>query len=157
MNDAFNKALIQGNEGVRYYAYRDDRGFLTISTGFNLDAAGAEAICQQLGLDYAGMRGGKPITPAQNDTIFSYLYGVVAADIRTIFPQVDAWPQNPAAVACDMRYQLGHDGFRQFHHAIAAFQARNWAGAIAQIQNSALANQVPNRVKKNIALLRGIA
>lgn len=157
MNDAQNKALIAGHEGRRLVAYADSRGYKTIGIGFNLDATGAAAICAAAGVNYDQVRAGALISEAQCDAIFELLYEAVAAQARKIFPQVDTFPDNAGAVICDMLFQLGSAGFLAFHHAIIAFGLKDWPGAIAAIRDSALATEVPNRVKDNISLLEAIA
>lgn len=157
MNDTQNKALITGHEGRRLVAYADSRGYRTIGIGFNLDAAGAAAICAAAGVNFEQVRAGAMITEAQCDVIFELLYEAVAAQARKIFPQVDTFPDNAAAVICDMLYQLGTAGFLAFRHAVIAFGLKDWPGAIAAIKDSALAAEVPNRLKDNISLLEAIA
>lgn len=157
MNDALNKSLIIGHEGKRLLAYFDTRGYLTIGCGFNLDALGAQGICASAGVNYLAVRKGAAITGAQCDAIFASQYLTTAAEARRVFPAIDGYPENAAAVICDMLFQLGLTRFMGFRHAIAAFGTRNWAQAITEIKDSALATQVPTRVEKNIALLQAIA
>lgn len=156
MNDAFNKQLIDKHEGNKLVAYKDTRGFLTIGRGFNLDAGWAMSICYALGVNYAAVRNGAYITREQSDAIFDRQYASVAAEARRIFPAIDGYPENAAAVICDMIFELGCAGFLTFRRTIAAFKAGDWAAAIAGIQNSALEREVPARTADNEALLKQI-
>jgi GH24 family phage-related lysozyme (muramidase) len=157
MNDTQNKALIATHEGRRLVAYADTRGFKTIGVGFNLDAPGAAAVCSAAGVDFEQVRAGAMITDQQCDAIFELQYEAVAAEARKILSQIDSFPDNAGAVICDMLFQLGTAGFLEFRHAIIAFGLKDWTGAIAAIKASALATEVPNRVKDNISLLEAIA
>jgi hypothetical protein len=157
MNDALNKSVIERHEGRRLVVYLDSRGFKSIAVGFNLEAAGAGAICARAGLKLDALLAGQVISPATCDVLFELLYEPVAKDARSIFPAIDSYPENAAAVICDMRFELGGAGFRSFHHTVIAFGLRDWPGAIAGIRNSQIAVEVPNRVADNIKLLERIA
>jgi GH24 family phage-related lysozyme (muramidase) len=156
MNDSLNQTLIRGHEGYRLTAYRDTRGFLTIGVGFNLDGAGASIVCALADVSFSAARSGMALRPDQVDAIFAEQYAVVAAQARKIFPAIDSFPDNAGAVICDMLFELGLNGFLAFHNTEACFQARDWAGAIAGIQNSELESEVPGRVKNNIVLLSAL-
>ncbi|MDP9039829.1 MAG: hypothetical protein M3O02_11250 [Acidobacteriota bacterium] len=156
MNDSFNKSLIRGHEGLRLTVYRDTKGITTIGVGFNLRANAAVSICTMCGVDYAAICAGSPLTLPQANAIFELQYAAVARFGRLIFPAIDTYPQNAAAVICDMLFQLGYAGFMEFQHAIAAARAGNWTGFAAEIKHSALAAQAPHRVENNVLLLESI-
>jgi GH24 family phage-related lysozyme (muramidase) len=163
MNDAFNKALIQKHEGRELVAYRDSvrndqypEGILTIGDGFNLETGMSRRICEQVGIDYDAVCAGQPITDAQCDAIFELQYQQVASNARMTFPNIDSFPQNAAAVLCDLIYEIGYGGFLLFHQTILAAKSQNWPGVIAGIGNSKLASEVPTRVADNISLLEAI-
>jgi hypothetical protein len=107
MNDALNKSVIERHEGRRLVVYLDGRGFKSIAVGFNLEAAGAGAICARAGLKLDALLAGQVISPATCDVLFELLYEPVAKDARSIFPAIDSYPENAAAVICDMRFELG--------------------------------------------------
>lgn len=156
MNDQLNQSLIRSHEGLMLTVYKDTMGNRTIGVGFNLDAAGAKAICGQLGIDYASICLGKPITMDQANALFQYTYGFVLNDLVSIFPGFKDMPDNVCAVLCDMRFELGFGGFRQFHLFIAAIKNADWAGAIAQMKHSLWESQVPGRVANDISLMESV-
>lgn len=156
MNDVLNKSVIRGHEGTRFIVYHDSRGYLSIGVGCNLDAAGASVLCARAGIDYDAARVGRAITPAQCDALFELQYEDVTNDLKSIFPGLLELPANAAAVVCDMRFELGAKGFREFRHFIAAVIARNWGAAIAQMRASLWASQVPGRVENDVSLLEAI-
>lgn len=163
MNDALNKSLIGGHEGLRLIAYNDSRGFLTVGDGLNLDAPGAAALCAACGVNYTAVRAGVALTLDQANALFAAQYAKVAAEARAAFPKlatsggIDSFPDAAAAVICDMIFELGIAGFLAFRHTVAAFEAQDWAGAIAGIEDSKLESQVPGRVANNVALLSALA
>jgi GH24 family phage-related lysozyme (muramidase) len=165
MNDEFNKLLIRSHEGLRLVPYHDSRGILTVGVGFALQmfnskgeivpSPAAREICARVQVDYAAVLAGKAITEAQAEAIFALQYSTVADQARIVIPAIEEYPQNAAAVVCDMIFQLGLVGFLKFRNTVAAFRAKDWKAAIAGILDSALAHQVPNRVKQNVELLQG--
>jgi len=156
MNDTLNKSLISGHEGLRLKKYPDSRGFWTIARGFNLEAPGAAAVCAAAGVDYAQVMAGAAITLDQANVIFEHQYDKVAAQARAAVPGIDADPDNVGAVVCDMIFELGLAGFLLFHHVILGLMQRNWAAAIAAMQESQWATQVPSREENDVALLEAL-
>jgi GH24 family phage-related lysozyme (muramidase) len=156
MNDAQNKSLISGHEGLRLKKYPDSRGFWTIGRGFNLEAQGAAAVCAKAGVDYAAVMAGGAITLAQANAIFDSQYEVAVAEGRTVYPNLDAYPDNAAGVVLDMIFELGLAGYMAFHHVIAGMKAHNWPAAIAGMQASKWATQVPSREMNDVALLEAL-
>jgi hypothetical protein len=106
------------------------------------------------GISMAWVKGGRALPLAQVDLLFDAQYSSVAADARALFPAIDSYPDNAGAVICDMLFELGLHGFVQFRDTCAAFKACDWLGAMAGIEHSELASQVPGRVENNISLLR---
>src|ERR1039457_4119498 len=111
MNDALNKSLISGHEGLRLKKYRDSRGFWTIARGFNLQAPGARAVCAAAGVDYLAVMTGAAITLDLANAIFDLQYNAVAGEARTAVPGIDQDPDNAGAVVCDMIFEMGLAGF----------------------------------------------
>lgn len=156
MNDALNRQLILGHEGRRLVAYHDTEGFLTIADGFNLEMDSAPIICEKLGINYEAIYHGAPLTDAECDTLFTYNYGKVVSDVISMFPNFQSMPAKAVAVICDMRYELGPAGFREFHNFIAAVQSANWSAAVAAMWDSKWAKQVPSRVADDASLLESL-
>jgi GH24 family phage-related lysozyme (muramidase) len=156
MNDTLNQNLIGCHEGLRLKRYQDTRGFWTIGRGFNLEGAGARAVCAAARVDYAAVMAGAAITLDQAAAIFDSQYQAVAREARAAIPGIDGDPDNAGAVVCDMIFELGLAGFLAFHHAIAGILARNWPAAIAAMQASTWAHQVPSREMNDVALLEAL-
>jgi lysozyme len=156
MNDALNKTLISGHEGLRLKRYKDTRGFWTIGKGFNLECSGAHAVCVAAGVDYAAVMAGAAITLDQADAIFESQYEAVAMEARSALPGIDQDPDAVGAVVCDMIFEMGLAGFTAFHQVILGLMERNWAAAIAGMKASRWATQVPSREENDAALLEAL-
>ena len=73
-----------------------------------------------------------------------------------IFPgQFDDFPENIQHVLVDMRFQLGHVGFRGFKKMIVAFRRLDLVEAVKQMKNSRWYHQVPARAGNLIKMVEG--
>jgi lysozyme len=113
-------------------------------------------VCAAAGVDYDAVMTGAAITLDQAAAIFGSQYATVAAEARKAIPGIDGDPDNAGAVVCDMIFELGLAGLLAFHNAIAGIKARNWPAAIAGMQASAWAKQVPSREINDVALLEAL-
>jgi GH24 family phage-related lysozyme (muramidase) len=116
-------ALIRRHEGLRLTAYKDTKGKLTIGCGFNLDAAGAEAVCRRVGVDYAAVRAGAAITEAQADAIFAVQLEAVSAQASMMFPNFHIMPANAQAVVQDLIFNMGYEKLGEFNETVPALRA----------------------------------
>lgn len=151
----FTASLIRRHEGLRLEAYRDTTGKLTIGYGFNLDAAGAAAICAQLKLNYEDIRNGQPITEAQADAILDLQLAMVNAQAKTLFPNFAQMPCDVQAVVQDLIFNLGLAGFSKFHDTITSLKSGDWKAGATGLENSLWFHQTGSRAAEDVALLRG--
>lgn len=143
-------------EGRRNKTYIDSMGHPTVGIGFNLDAAGAQAAIEALGLDYSQVRDGTQIlTDAQVDTLFQQSVNKAIAGARTVITSFDTIPGDKQIVIVDMIFNLGVAGFSAFHHTIQAINSQDWAGAAKQMQQSLWYTQVGQRAKADCGLMAG--
>lgn len=129
------EALIEQHEGLKLKPYRDTVGKLTIGIGRNLDDVGitvAEARILQAS-DIAACR-------LDLQSLFGTTWWAIG-DVRQ-------------AALIDMRFELGHAGFREFAHMIAAVQAGDWGAAADAALDSKWAKQVPSRAETDARMLR---
>lgn len=151
----FTESLIRRHEGLRLTAYRDTAGKLTVGYGFNLDAGAAKAICAVLKLDYEGIRNGAEITEADADAILDLQLGMVNAQAKTLFANFQAMPADVQAVAQDLIFNLGLNGFMKFRDTIASLKAGDWSAAADHLKDSLWYRQVGSRGVEDVALLKG--
>ena len=151
---SFISDLIQRHEGFRVEAYRDTKGLLTVGFGFNLEAAGAKALCQRFGLDHQGLCAGAYLTPEQASDVFQAQLLTVLCQAALIFPTWATMPLDVQAVICDMIFEMGEAGFLGFHKAIQALKGGQWQYAADEIEDSDWAKEVPSRAAEDAVLLR---
>ncbi len=148
------KDLIKRHEGLRLTVYEDTCGLPTIGYGFNLEGAGAQAVCARLGLDYSAIKSGASITEAQADAVLDFQLSTVASQAKVIFPAFDSMPQLVQCVVQDLIFNMGAPRFDEFHVTIAALRAGDWRAAAAALQDSLWYTQVGSRGSDDVNLLR---
>jgi len=158
MDIAYTENLIRNHEGCEYTVYKDTKGLLTIGIGFNLEAPGAQAICQNLGIDYAGIcSGAVALTDDQVNAIFGIQLNTAVQQAQQIVTGFDALPDPVQAVVVDMVFNMGAVGFSEFHQTIAALNAQNYAAAANDMQQSAWYGQVGDRAVQDVAIVNAAA
>ena len=138
----FSKAmdLIKKHEGFRRHPYRCTAGKLTIGYGRNIEDNGISET-------EAGYM-------LYNDT-----YNAWADLAQFIFPaQFSVWPERVQAALVDMRYQLGHSGFRSFEKTIKALRVEDFSAAAHEILDSKYAKEdTPERAQEIAGMIRDSA
>ena len=149
-------AWIEHWEGRRNKTYIDTMGHPTVGVGFNLDANGAQAAIQVLGLDYQQVRAGTQLlTDDQIDTLLGQTVNQAVSDAHKPIPAFDSLPSDKQIVIVDMVFNLGLAGFSKFLQTIKAINAQDWQTASQQMQQSAWFKQVGNRAKADVELMAG--
>lgn len=161
--------MLKENEGVRYCAYKDSLGIWTVACGHNLEASGSNDKLKAVGVNpdmvWAAIEEAKKagksktvplVSDPQVDALLQTEVDVCIKDLKGMFSKFDDMPDQAKAVLIDMRFQLGRSGILGFKTTMKAFEKSDWGGACEGIAKSKMATQVPNRVSKNIALLRSI-
>ena len=131
------KKMLIDHEDVRYKPYVCPAGKLTIGIGHNLDDKG--------------------ISGAVSDLMYEEDVAEVISDLHTIFDDFDAFPENIQLVLADMRFQLGHGGFRSFKLMISSVKTRHWHAMIVQMKNSHWYSQTTKRANDLINMVMELA
>lgn len=143
-------------EGRRDKTYLDSKGHPTIGIGFNLDAAGAQAAIEALGLNYNQVRAGTQLlTDTQIDTLFQQSVNTAIHGASQVIQNFNAVPGEKQIVIVDMIFNLGLAGFSRFHLTIQAINDEDWTTAAQQMQQSLWYNQVGPRAKADCDLMAG--
>lgn len=153
----FTESLIQRHEGLRLKVYKDSVGIATIGYGFNLEAAGARALCAEFNLDYDCLLSGEcQLAEFQAVLVFEAQLEEVYAQAVKFFPNYHQMPQNAQAVIADLIFNLGETRFSKFVSTIGELKAGNWKQAADDLTNSLWFKQVGHRGTEDVALLRAL-
>ncbi len=159
------------NEGCRLSMYYDTVGVPTIAYGFNLQSGDAASILSKCGVanPSAVIAGLEPLTQAQADATFALMLpGYVAQARGTLAKGVfDKLSDARRFVIVDLTYNMGAgpDGWGGFTHTQGLInqaanapdpmtKSRLFGQAADALAQSAWYNQVGDRAKRDVAMLR---
>ena len=123
--------------------------------GFNMESPAAKEICDHLGLDFSALCDGRAeLNQVHANAVFSFQYGTVLTEAKSLFPNFDTMPEEAQAVITDLLFNLGMTVFLKFKKTIAALKIHDWKTAADELTDSLWFHQTGRRAKDDIALLR---
>ncbi len=125
-------AALKESEGVRFKAYRDTVGKLTIGIGRNLDDVG--------------------LTADEVDFLFKTDIETAFAEARR-FPFFEQLTHPRQAAIVDMLFQLGMTRFKGFRKMIKAIDRGDYQQAAVECLDSRYARQTPTRARRIAAII----
>jgi lysozyme len=138
----FEKAMdmIKADEGFKRYPYRCTAGKLTIGYGRNIEDVGISE-------SEAGY------------LLYNDVYNAWADLAQFLFPaQFSTWPERIQTALVNMRFQLGHSGFRSFEKMIKALRVEDFSAAAHEILDSKYAKEdTPERAERIASMVRDSA
>jgi lysozyme len=121
------RKLLLKHEGFRQFVYKDNRNIATVGIGRNLESKGVSLEEAFYLLD--------------DDLIF------FSDKLTTIFPWFAPLDENRKAALIDMTFNLGVNGFLEFHEMIAALDKHDFEKASQCLLASEYATQVGERAR----------
>jgi len=142
-----NFAIETGSyESFKPKVYRDNRGYLTIGHGFNLDDAGTTAFLKNQGYNVNDLRSGKAALNKKESTdLLNLLFARSYDQARNFVPNFDTLPEKARYVLADMTYNMGLSKLAKFKQMKAAFENNNFNEAAKQLKDSDYYDQVGRR------------
>jgi len=128
--------LIQ-HEGLRLKPYHCPAGKLTIGIGRNLEDKG--------------------ITEKEALMLLENDIQECLEDLKTIFDKFDMLPESAQSVLVDMRFNLGHKGFRKFKNMIKAVKNQDFHTAAQEMRDSLWYHQVGKRAERLTEMMQDSA
>ena len=116
------------HEGLRLKPYHCPAGKLTIGIGRNLEDKG--------------------ITEKEALMLLENDIKECLEDLKTIFNKFDMLPESAQRVLVDMRFNLGHEGFRKFKNMIKAVKQQDFHSAAREMRDSLWYHQVGERADR---------
>jgi len=129
--------LLKRLEGRRLKAYQDTRGYWTVGYGWRIKDPELRAA-----LDL-----GEPFEISQSlaDTLLTIACSLARLNARTIYPDLDGYPEARRDALVCLAYQLGKEGLDAFVKMQQAILSEDWQGAARELIDSKLHEQTPNR------------
>jgi len=123
------------HEGLRLKPYHCPAGKLTIGIGRNLEDKG--------------------ITEKEALMLLENDIQECLEDLKTIFNKFDMLPESAQRVLVDMRFNLGHEGFRKFKNMIKAVKQQDFHSAAQEMRDSLWYHQVGKRAETLAEMMQG--
>ena len=141
------RELLEQDEGVAYEVYLDHLDKPTTGIG-HLIIEGDE--------EY-GWPVGAPVSEERVTELFEQDVQVAINDARWLHPDLDDMPEDAQITIISLAFQLGMPRYSNFvmHHA--AIEARIWREAAAQLRDSKLYRQTPQRTERHAVRLEALA
>ena len=136
------------HEGYKAYRYLDTTGHPTVGIGFNLSRGDAEIMLRSVGADYhAVLNGDYTLSVDQAETLVKKDIERVEDDARRLLFIYDDLNDVRQRVVCDMIFNLGPYGFKQFKKMITHLSNGDYAKAAEEMKDSMWARQTKGRAR----------
>lgn len=138
---------LAADEGCKFEIYLDHLGLPTFGIGHLIREHDPEH--------------GKPVGTEVSDErvrqVFALDVAVTIEDCQRLFSNWDDLPDEAQLVCANMAFNLGYPRFSKFVNFRAAIEAQDWLKAADEAVDSRWHDQVPNRAKRLVQRLRGLA
>ena len=138
---------LAADEGCKFEIYLDHLGLPTFGIGHLIREHDPEH--------------GKPIGTEVSDErvrqVFALDVLVTVEDCHRLFNNWDDLPDEAQLVCANMAFNLGYPRFSKFINFRAAIEAQDWLKAADEAVDSRWHDQGPNRAKRLVQRLRGLA
>ena len=146
MIDELRELLVQ-DEGMVLAVYLDHLGFSTAGCGHFLQEQDPER----------GWPVGMAISQERADQWLEKDMKQCVSDAHWLQPDFDSFPVPAQITVASLSFQLGMPKYSLFKMHHAALQMRDWAEAAAQIRDSKLYRQTPERTERHAQRLESLA
>lgn len=149
--------MIAQHEGKRNFVYPDSEGIPTIGIGFNLTRPDAKEKIQNLGLNYNDILNKKiGLTDEQIEQLFKYTYDEALDIANSFLPNFETYPDTIKQIIINMSFNMGPNRLSQFKRFRQALINKDFQKAADEMIDSQWYNQVGNRSKELVQMMRGV-
>jgi len=149
--------MIAQHEGKENFVYKDTEGISTIGRGFNLSRPDAKEKIQSLGLNFNDILNKRVgLTDKQIEQLFKYTYNEALGVANSFLPNFETYPNTIKQVIIDMAFNMGPNKLNQFKKFRQALIRRDFQKAADEMIDSQWYNQVGNRSKELVQMMRGV-
>lgn len=141
------RELLTQDEGVKYEVYLDHLG---------LPSTGIGHLILKDDEEY-GWPVGAPVSEERVAELFAQDVQVAINDARWLHPDLDDIPEDAQITIISLAFQLGMPRYEKFVKHHAAIELRRWKNAAAELRDSKLYRQTPQRTERHAQRLENIA
>lgn len=158
--DKFNQELYEQialHEGVEPSVYKDTKGKRTIGIGFNLDEPSNRKKAEAVGLNVQDMLSGRTLSDKEIKMLYNESIKQAANDANAFLPRAGRQPPVVQKVLIDMAFNLGLTKLNKFEKMREALLEGDYNKAADEMIDSKWYNQVGNRSKTLVDMMRSAA
>jgi GH24 family phage-related lysozyme (muramidase) len=141
------RELLEQDEGCVYSVYLDSLDKPTLGIGHLIVEGDAEY----------GWPVGAPVSEERVSELFEKDVQVAINDARWLHPDLDEMPEGAQITIISLAYQLGMPRYSMFVKHHAGIELRRWKDAAAELRDSKLYRQTPQRTERHAQRLENIA
>lgn len=133
------ESLITSHEGIRYDAYKDTLGKLTVGIGFCLDNTDSHELFSRYlpTVNFTSVCNGKLwLDDSQITALFKPMVLTAIKDAKAVLSNFEVHPQIVQLALVDMAYNLGRSKLLKFKKALALLESEHYQEAAAEFRNS---------------------
>lgn len=159
--DKFNQELYEQialHENIEPSVYKDTKGKRTIGIGFNLDEPSNRRKAEALGFNVQDMLSGKKtLSDKEIKMLYNESIKQAADDVNAYLPKAGKHPAVVQKVLLDMAFNMGRTQLNGFGEMKKALLKGDYNKAADEMVNSKWYNQVGNRSKRLVKMMRSAA
>lgn len=141
------RELLERDEGCVYRVYLDHLGKATVGIGHLLVEDDHEF----------GWPVGTEVSEARVSQWFNKDIKTALNDAHWLQPDLESWPVPAQITVVSLAFQLGAPRYAKFVKHHAALQMQDWAESAAQLRDSKLYRQTPERTERHAQRLESLA
>ena len=141
------RQLLEHDEGCVYEVYKCSENIPTIGIGHKILPSDPE-------YDWPL---GCPVSEERVHELFQKDVSIALQDARWLQRDFDDLPEDAQITIVSLAFQLGLNRYQKFVKHHAAIQDRDWKEAAAQLRDSKLYQQTPNRTERHAQRLEALA
>ena len=141
------RALLEQDEGIMHSIYLDHLDKPTTGIGHLIKNTDAEF----------GQPVGTIVSADRVTELFNQDVTTCISDCRHLIFDFNGMPVTAQITAASLSYQLGVNRYGKFKKHLSAMDAGDWAGAAAELRDSKLYRQTPERTERHAKRLEALA
>jgi len=139
--------LLEADEGIKHEIYLDHLGKATTGVGHLLVESDPEF----------GWPVGTEVTEARVSQLFTQDVATAKTDALWLQPHLESWPVPAQITVVSLSFQLGSPRYTRFVKHHEALEEQLWMTAAAELRDSKLYRQTPERTERHAQRLESLA
>ena len=141
------RELLEADEGVKHEVYLDHLGKATTGIGHLILEDDAEH----------GWPVGAPVSEERVSELFAQDVQTALKDALWLQPDLEGWPIPAQITVVSLAFQLGAPRYSKFVKHHEALEDEHWMTAAAELRDSKLYRQTPERTERHAQRLESLA